>query len=189
LPPDPSRDDDDEDEAESAPGKTIFDVLAPIAETLGPSVKPFVSMLTSGAGKSPRNSAALGAGEPAADAAPATKPNWDLREFVDFNYAGAKARAKKAALEARPRTSLQERVMSDPKLLSQFMAIKALLTPDEGMKLVALGERMSEQQQESLLAELTAMAPQDAAQFLRAVLLELNADTHNMESAARSEDQ
>jgi hypothetical protein len=70
---------------------------------------------------------------------------------------------------------LQARVMSDPKLVAHFMAIKALLRPDEAMKLLALGERMSEREQESLLAEISARSADDAAQLLRALLIELDA--------------
>ena len=176
LPPPKSPDDDDsadDDDDEPAHGKTIYDVLAPIAENLAPSVKPIVSMLTNGAGNAPRNSAALAAGD--SDAQLAAKPNWEFRDFVDLNYASAKARAKKAAKQTNPSASLQARVMSDPKLLSHFSAIKALLQPDEGMRLLALGEHMSEREQESLLAEIIALRPEDAAQLLRAVLVELEA--------------
>lgn len=172
--------DDEEEEAEDEPvqSKTIYDVLAPLAENLAPSVKPIVSMLTSGAGSAPRNAASLAAGEPGdAQADLAMKPNWEIRDFVDINYAAAKARAKKAAKRANtaPRPTLQERVMSDEKLLSKFMAINALLQPDETAKLLALGECMNEQQQESLLVEIAALSAEDAATFLRAVLCELDA--------------
>lgn len=63
------------------------------------------------------------------------------------------------------------------------MAIKELLQPDEAMKLVALGERMTEEEQESLLAEISALSAKDAAQLLRALLAELEAATHAPESA------
>lgn len=180
--PEPTRDDEpDDDEIESEPSKTIYDVLAPIAENLAPSVKPIVSMLTSGAGKAPRNSGVLAAGEASdADTHLAAKPNWEFRDLLDINYAAAKARAKKAS---KPRASLQARVMADPKLLSQFMAVKALVSPDDATKLLALSERMSEQQQESLLVEISAMRPEDAAQLLRAFLVELDAANLTAESA------
>lgn len=42
---------------------------------------------------------------------------------------------------------------------------------------------MSEQQQESLLAEISAMSPDDAAQLLRAFLVELDAANLTSESA------
>lgn len=178
VPAAPPEDEVDEYEDEPAPSKTIYDVLAPIAESLAPSVKPIVSMLTSGAGDAPRNSAAIavgGAGD--FDAELAARPDWEARDFVNLNYAAAKARAKKAARQASamPKASLQARVMSDPKLLAHFMAIKALLQPDEAMKLLALGERMSEREQESLLAEVSARSAEDAALLLRALLVELDA--------------
>ena len=161
-------------------------MLAPIAENLAPSVKPIVSMLTSGGAAAPRNDAALAAGDATdADAQLADKPNWEFRDFVDLNYAAKKAKAKKERRQANtsPKPSLQARVMSDPKLLSHFMAIKELLQPDEAMKLLALGERMTEQEQESLLAEISALSAKDAAQLLRALLAELEAATPAPESA------
>lgn len=184
-PPDPSNDDEEEDEDEPAQRKSIYDVLAPIAENLAPSVKPIVSMLTSGGG-APRNGTALAAGDATdAEAQLAEKPNWEFRDFVDLNYAAAKAKAKKARCQAdsAPKPSLQARVMSDPKLLSHFIAIKQLLEADEAMKLVALGERITEQEQESLLAEISALSAKDAAQLLRALLAELEAATPAPQSA------
>jgi hypothetical protein len=141
-------------------------------------VKPIVSMLTTGAGDAPRNTAVTAAGDSGDfDAELAARPNWEARDFLNLNYAAAKARAKKAARQASamPKASLQVRVMSDPKLLAHFMAIKALLQPDEAMKLLALGERMSEREQESLLAEVSARSAEDAALLLRALLVELDA--------------
>lgn len=184
--PEPPDDDEEEDEDEPAQRKTIYDVLAPIAENLAPSVKPIVSMLTSGAAEGPRNGAALAAGDATdAEAQLADKPRWEFRDFVDFNYAAAKAKAKKARRQANAasKSSLQARVMSDPKLLSHFMAIKELLQPDEVVTLVALSERMTEQEQESLLAEISALSAKDAAQLLRAVLAELEVATPAPESA------
>lgn len=177
-------------EDEPAQRKTIYDVLAPIAENLAPSVKPIVSMLTSGGSAAPRNGAALAAGDATdADAQLADKPNWEFRDFVDLTYAAKKAKAKKERRQANTKPSLQARVMSDPKLLSHFMAIKELLQPDEAMKLVALGERMTEQEQEALLAESSALSAKDAAQLLRALLAELEAATPSPDPQPKGEDR
>ena len=176
APPEDEVDEDDEDEP--APRKTIYDVLVPIAESLAPSVKPIVSALTSGAGDEPTSTEATAARDSGdVDAELAARPNWEARDLWNLNYAAAKAKAKKAARQASamPRPSLQARVMSDPKLLAKFMAIKALLQPDEAMKLLALGERMSEREQESLLGEISGRSAEDAAQLLRALLIELDA--------------
>ena len=178
VPPPTPEDEADEYEDEPPPRKTIYDVLVPIAESLAPSVKPIVSALTSGAGDAPRSSDATDAGDSGdIDAELAARPNWEARDLWNLNYAAAKAKAKKAARQAspNPRASLQARVMSDPKLVAHFMAIKTLLQPDEAMKLLALGERMSEREQESLLAEVSARSAEDAAQLLRALLVELDA--------------
>ena len=110
----------------------------------------------------------------------ASKPNWEARDFVDLNYAAAKAKAKKAAKQAAeagasaaPKPSLQARVMADPKLMAQFVAIKSLLSAAESAQLLELGQRMSEQEQEWLLAQISAVSPENAAALLRGMLAEL----------------
>lgn len=109
--PEPRDDDEEEDEDEPAPRKTIYDVLAPIAENLAPSVKPIFSMLTSGGSAAPRNGAALAAGETTdADAQLADKPSWEFRDLVDLNYAAAKAKARKEKRQGNTKQSLQARV-------------------------------------------------------------------------------
>ncbi len=165
LPPEPPRndDDDDEDEDDDEPTqrKTIYDVLAPLAENLAPSVKPFVSMLAGAGTKT------LSSGD---DPSLAAKPNWELRDLIDLKYAAAKGQAKRAA--AKP--SLQSRVMADPKLMAQFMAIKSLLDPDETARVLALGEQLNDDQQEWLFSQISALEPDQAAVLLRATLAELN---------------
>jgi hypothetical protein len=180
LLPEPTRDDEDEeeeDDEEPVHSKTIYDVLAPLAENLAPSVKPIVTMLANGGGNAPRNGATSAANKSDnANANLASKPGFELREFYDIKYAAAKAKAKKEAKpdEATPKRSLQDRVMSDEKLLSKFMAINDLLELDEKEKLLALGGRMNEEQQESLLAHINALSPENAVTWLRAVLVELD---------------
>ena len=68
---------------------------------------------------------------------------------------------------------MQSRAMADPKLMAHFMAIKSHLDPDEAGQLVALGERIGEEQQEWLLAQVSALSPPDAAALLRTMLHEL----------------
>lgn len=166
-------DEEDDQDAEPVQTKTIYDVLAPLAEYWAPSAKPLVSMLTGGSGIK----ALSGPGALESDGSNlAAKPSWELRDFVDLNYAAAKAKAKKDAQEngstiATP--SLQARVVADPKLMAHFVAIKSLLTPQEGGQIVALGERLGEEQQEWLIAQVSALEPAEAAALLRATLAEL----------------
>jgi hypothetical protein len=182
-----SGDEDDEDEGddeeveEPAAGKTIYDVLAPLAENLAPAAKPFVAMLAGGVGAKVLGGA--GESKSKGDADLASKPKWELRELYDLNYASEKAKARKAgAPTAKP--SLQARVMADPKLMAHFMAIKSLLTGDEAARIFALGERWSEEVQEELIARVGALSPQEAAEFLREVLVEVSSGAPNQSPAS-----
>jgi hypothetical protein len=179
--PNPMRDeedDDDDDDDEPPPRKTLYDVLAPLAEHCAPALGPLVSMVAGAAGTK-----ALGSG-PTVAAAPesdlASKPNWELRDFVDLNYAASKKKAKDAAKQAGEgggpkiaKPSLQARVMADPKLMAHFIAIKSLLEPEEALRIVAVGERITEQEQEWLIGQISVLSPERAAALLGATLAEL----------------
>ena len=181
LPVTTSRDDeddaDDEDEdPEPPPPKGLYDVLTPFAEHLAPQVGPLVAMFAGGVSRA--RPALAPAGE-VNESELASKPSWELRDFVDFKYAGDKARAKKAAREAsdstsaRTKPSLQARVMRDPRLLAHFMAIKSLLGHDELHGLLALSDQSTEAQQEHLIAQIAPLAPAEAAALLREMLAQL----------------
>ena len=182
LPEPPHNDeDDDEDDDEPAQNKTIYDVLAPLAEHWAPSVKPLMSMLAGGAGA---KALASGPAAPPGDSSLASKPRWELRDLVDLNYAAAKAKAKKeATLAASTTNSLQARVMTDPKMMAHFLAINSLLAPDEAAQILALGERISEDQQEWLIAQVSGLNPADAAVLLRTTIAELSEAKAPTESA------
>ena len=141
-------------------------------------------MMASGAGRKPHENGPVAPNASLPDLA--SKPNWELRDFFDLNYAARKAQAKKAAKaasetgEARVATqSLQARVMADPKLVAHFMAIKACLDPQEASAILALGERLTTEEQESLLENVRALSAPQAAAVLRGLLSELNKATAN----------
>ena len=180
-PPDEADDEDEsEDDDQPPPNKTMYDVLAPLAEHWAPATAPLISMLAGSAGIKAPASAPDASAKPASfDAALASKPNWEVRDLVDLNYASAKAKAKKAAKQAAEagatngaNASLQARVMADPKLLAQFLAIKSRLNADETTQLLALGERMSSEEQEFLIAQISGASPEGAAALLRGMLAE-----------------
>lgn len=165
--------DDDESTEDDAPAsKTIYDVLAPLAEHWAPSVSPVVAMLAGGAAEKVSGRAAT--------AGDGSKAGWELRELLDLNYAASKARAKKAASDqsaaskSAGRASLQSRVMADPRLMAHFIAIKSLLAPNEAARILALGEQMSEEQQEWLVAKMGALSAEEAAAGLRKLLADVN---------------
>jgi hypothetical protein len=193
--PEPKNDEEEEEDSdideEPAQNKTMYDVLAPLAEHLAPAAAPFVAMLASGTQMKAAKTAANAPATPtAADTDLASRPSWELRDFVDLNYASAKAKAKKAAKEQAAEASatngavasLQARVMSDPKLMAHFFAIKSLLSADETTQLLALGERMSQEQQEFLIAQISAATPDAAAMVLRKMLAELSEATLTTET-------
>jgi hypothetical protein len=180
--PESTDDDDDDDEQEERPRHWV-ELIMPLAEKAAELVPALVMgkvMQQPGANdqnvqREPSDASSYG------DLA--SKPNWELRDLYNLNYAAAKAAAKKAAKQGAatgasasevPKPSLQARVMADPKLVSQFVAIKALLSADEGARLLELGQRLSEQQQEWLLAQIRAVSPDEAASQLRGLLVELN---------------
>ncbi|MBX3155291.1 MAG: hypothetical protein KF773_04785 [Deltaproteobacteria bacterium] len=162
--------DEGDDDAEPVQGKTIFDVLAPLAEHWAPSVKSLMSMLAEGAGAK-----ALVTG--------ATRPGLELRELVDLRYAAEKGTARREAKQtAATKSSLKARVVADPNLMAHFLAIKELHEPEEAEKILALGERISEEQQDWLLAQVSAVNPAEAAAVLRTMLAELSAVKVSMDS-------
>ncbi len=178
LPVQPAQADEetDEDDDQPAPSKTIYDVLAPLAEHWAPSVKPLMSMLASGAGAKVLPSGPVAAR--ADDSDLSSKPSWEIRDVVDLNYAAAKAKAKReAAREVTAKLSLQARVMADPKLMAHFLAIKSLLDPDDAAEIFALGDRISGDEQEWLIAQLSELNAAEAAALLRRTLVELKAST------------
>jgi hypothetical protein len=179
---DEETDDDEDDFDEPVQGKTICDVLAPIAEHWAPAAAPFVAMLAGGAQMKPATDAPVGPpGATKVDADLASRPNWEFRDFIDLNYAAAKTKAKKAAKQHAAESgatngaapSLQARVMADPKLMAHFLAIKSRLTADDTAHLLALGERMTQQEQEFLIAQISSASPDEAAALLRGMLAEL----------------
>jgi hypothetical protein len=172
-----AEDDDVDEDVEERPPHWV-ELVMPFAEKVAEVVPALVMgkvMPQSAMGHSASREQGTG------DADLASKPSWELRDLVDLNYAAAKAKARRAANQAgdagAPATQvpLQARVMADPKLLAQFIAIKSLLTTDEAARLLALGQRMTEQEQEWLLAQVSRLNPEQAAALLRGMLVELNA--------------
>jgi hypothetical protein len=106
----------------------------------------------------------------------------ELRELVDLRYAAEKGKARRDATQAATKSSLKARVVANPKLMAHFLAIKELLRPDEAEKILALGDRISEEQQEWLLAQVSAVSPAEAVAVLRTMLAELSAVKVSMDS-------
>jgi hypothetical protein len=183
--------DDAEYEERDAP-KTWADVAYTVAEQVTPMISGVVPLLLN---KPPATKEAT-AGDDGAVVAEAVgdmtaeemelarKPKWELRDFIDLNYANRKTAAKQklAAIEARSNSktqpsapsTIQARVMHDPVLMQKLMAIKAQLTADEVRRLMGAIAQMSEEQQTHLL-EMIKVAPEDVGiDMCRELLASMN---------------
>jgi hypothetical protein len=179
APAEPESTDDDEDDEEERPRHWV-ELMMPFAEKAAELVPALVMGKVTQRSANDQN-APREQGDASTHADLVSKPNWEFRDFVDLNYAAAKAKAKKTAKQADeagtsgpPKPSLQARVMADPTLMAQFVAIKSLLSADEAAQLFDLGQRLSEREQEWLLAQISAVSAENAAALLRGMLAELN---------------
>jgi len=77
--------------------------------------------------------------------------------------------ARNAAMVPKP-----GRVISGPRLLSHFMAIRSLLEAHEVAQILALGDRTSEEQLQWLLDQVSALPVDKAVALLRNTLVELD---------------
>ena len=166
-------DDEDDEEVEERPRHWV-ELVRPLAEKAAEVAPAFVM------GKVMQRSANDQNAPSEAEEDLASKPKWEPRDLVDLRYAAAKAKARKAAKQADTAASaakptLRASVMADPKLMAQFMAIKALLSAEEVSQLLAVGQRASEQELELLLKQIRALSAEDAAALLRGMLAELSA--------------
>lgn len=159
-------DDDDEEEPadESPPAPTNYlDLLMPFSEALAGKVADMVpGLLAGGAAKTDA---------PTAETAPsddlANRP-FEARELVDLRYAHRKAEARRNA--SQQSTPLQARVMKDPQLVRQIMAIKALLAPEEIETLLAAASSWSDAAQTKFLETIKPIPPNDAVVYCREVI-------------------
>jgi hypothetical protein len=160
-------DDDDEEEAddESQPAPTNYlDLLMPFSEALAGKVADMVpGLLGGGAAKTEAPTAETAASEDLAN-----RP-FEARELVDLRYAHRKAEAKRNASQ-QASVPLQARVMKDPQLVRQIMAIKALLAPEEIETLLAAASSWSDAAQTKFLETIKPIPPNDAVVYCREVI-------------------
>ena len=109
---------------------------------------------------------------PPAESAPtddlANRP-FEARELVDLRYAHRKAEAKRNASQ-QPSAPLQARVMKDPQLVRQIMAIKALLAPEEIETLLSAASTWSDAAQTKFLETIKPIPANDAVVYCREVI-------------------
>jgi hypothetical protein len=188
-------DEEDVDDAEyqehDASSKTWADVAYTVAEQVTPMLSGVVPLLLSKPSATKETApdetiaAADVVGEMTAEEMElARKPKWELKDFIDLNYANRKSAAKQklAAIEARggsktqqpSASTIQARVMHDPVLMQKLMAIKAQLTADDVRRLMGAIAQMSEAQQTHLL-DMIKVAPEDVGlDMCRELLASMN---------------
>lgn len=159
--------DEDEEEAddESQPAPTNYlDLLMPFSEALAGKVADMVPGLLGGAtGNTDAPTA-----ETARSDDLANRP-FEARELVDLRYAHRKAEAKRNASQQQS-VPLQARVMNDPQLVRQIIAIKALLAPEEIETLLAAASTWSDAAQTKFLETIKPIPPNDAVVYCREVI-------------------
>jgi hypothetical protein len=136
-------------------------------------------------------SGALGAAPvatPAAGAATTTPATdlasrpFEMRELVDLSYAHQKGAAKRAeASAAEARASIQRRIMADPQLVKQVMAIKSALGSDEINELMAAAASWPLADQEELLGRIKPLSTEEAVLFCRETLNHIRSQQHSTE--------
>jgi hypothetical protein len=100
---------------------------------------------------------------------------WEARDFIDFRYASRKAEVKRAAKAQTPDrasaiAALQARVMSDPTLFQQLVAIKGQLAPDEIETLMSAVGSTSESEQTTFLDSIKSLPVDAAVEFCRDIV-------------------
>jgi hypothetical protein len=165
-----SKDDDDEDAAQPH----WVELLMPLAEKAA-EIVPGLLMARAAQGRSAAQNDQSGpSGHQAKndDAELANRPKWEARDLVDFRYAARKGEAKRAAREQTETArfgmaGLQARVMADPALVQQLLAIKAQLAPDESETLMGAIAGTSEQERAQIIENIKALPLEGAVEFCR----------------------
>ena len=180
TPPQPANDEEDDEEEEDEteqPATNYFDLLMPFSEALAGKVADMVPGLLAGGG--------VKSDAPAADTAPtddlANRP-FEARELVDLRYAHRKAEAKRNASQ-QPSVPLQARVMKDPQLVRQIMAIKALLAPEEIETLLSAASTWSAAAQTKFLETIKPIPANDAVVYCREVIKTVQAHQADQDGA------
>lgn len=187
LPPAPPANDaedrdDDEDEGDEAIPQaaptTFLDLLKPFSEAFAGVAAEVLPGFVSGAMKP-------GAAQPEAESSSAADASstdglasrpFEARELFDLKYAHRKGQAKRAAA---PRSAdavpFQTRVMKDPQLLRQIMAIKAALAPDEIEVLLSAAATWPDADQTQFMETIKPLPANQAIAFCQEVIRTIRA--------------
>ncbi len=178
LPPAPANDDSDEyeeeeedDEVQEARPSSYLDLLLPFSQALAPKVaEMFPGLVVGMNAPSPVNAEAV---EVSAESSDLASRPFEARELVDLQYARKKGQAKRAV--SRQPAPLKTRVMEDPKLMQQIMAIKKELAPDEIETLMSAVGTWAEAAQTKFLDEIKPVSTELAVAYCREVIESIRA--------------
>lgn len=171
-------DDESDEEVQPAAPTNYFDLLMPFSEAIAGKVADlvpglFVAMPAKQA--QPADAAASGATSESQDPDLASRP-FEARELFDIGYAHRKGEAKRAATErSAPAFPLHARVMRDPQLVRQIMAIKSALAPDEIETLMSAAGTWSDADQTQFLNTIKPLPATHAVVFCREVVATIRA--------------
>lgn len=174
---DDDQDDDEDDiEPQQAAPTNYLDLLMPFSEALAGKVADMVPAGLFGMGTAAASTAAAGSVEtsnPAASSSDediANRP-FEAREIIDLQYAKRKGDAKRAAGQQSQRNAqLQARVVKDPQVVRQIMAIKSILRPEEIEILLPAVSSWSDEAQTKFLATIKPLSVDDAIVYCREVI-------------------
>jgi hypothetical protein len=170
-------DDDGEDvEPPVSRPTNVYDLLMPFSEKAAELAPMFLGIGGPGqAGAAPIVTTDAGAATTSAAVDLASRP-FEMRELVDLDYAHRKGAAKRDhASAADVRASIQRRIMADPQLVQQVMAIKSALGSDEINELIAAAASWPVAQQDELLARIKPLSTEQAVLFCRETLNQIRA--------------
>lgn len=176
---DDDNDDESDEEIQPAAPTNYFDLLMPFSEAIAGKVADmvpglFVAMPAKQA--QPTDAAPSGATSESPDPDLASR-SFEARELFDIGYAHRKGEAKRAATgRSAPAVPLQARIMKDPQLVRQIMAIKSALAPDEIETLLsAAAATWSDAEQAQFLATIKPLPADHAVVFCREVITTIRA--------------
>ncbi len=175
-----SADDLDDDDKDGTPtSHPIVELLMPFAQKAADMMPGLVMGKVMVGAAVPADAKALASGDATMssdDAGLADRPRFELRDLVDLQYAKQKGDAKRAAKQpseqphAAAMASLQAKIIADPALVQQLIAIKEQLAADEVETLMKVVGSSSEAQQAEFIAAIKALPREAAVEFCRDVV-------------------
>ncbi|MEJ7598461.1 MAG: hypothetical protein WKG01_11170 [Kofleriaceae bacterium] len=174
-----TEDDNDDDDGRDGDGRPrhIIELLMPLAEKFAEIIPGLVvgRAMQTNPGQGGSKALAPAPDSQHVDDDLATRPGFELRDMVDLGYAKRKGDAKRAAkqqqvVRADAAASIQARIMADPAVMIQLLAIKQQLAAGEIDALMAAVARTSEAEQLKFIDAVQDLPLEAAVEFCRDVV-------------------